>query len=87
MDRKWLAEISYEVRLIKDNKLLAKETISGDAQRYKLISQGDVEKVLGGIFTALINKLDFQKLLQRAELSSQSFLISPPSHINTKRDQ
>jgi len=68
VDRKWVAQISYEARLIKDNKLLARETISGDAERYKLISQGDVEKVLGEIFTSLVNKLDFQKLLQQAEL-------------------
>jgi hypothetical protein len=69
VDRKWMAQISYEARLIKDNKLLARETISGDAERYKLISQGDVEKVLGEIFTSLVNKLDFQKLLQGAEYS------------------
>lgn len=68
VDRKWVAQISYEARLIKDNKLLARETISGDAERYKLLSQGDVEKVLGEIFTALVNKLDFQKLFQQAEL-------------------
>jgi hypothetical protein len=69
VDRKWMAQISYEARLIKDNKLLARETISGDAERYKLISQGDVEKVLGAIFTSVVNKLDFQKLLQGAEYS------------------
>jgi len=68
VDRKWVAQISYEARLIKDNKLLARETISGDAERYKLLSQGDVEKVLGEIFTSLVNKPDFQKLFQQAEL-------------------
>ncbi|MEA1949122.1 MAG: hypothetical protein U9N83_17700 [Thermodesulfobacteriota bacterium] len=68
VDRKWVAQISYEARLIKDNKLLARETISGDAERYKLLSQGDVEKVLGEIFTSMVNKLDFQKLFQQAEL-------------------
>ena len=68
VDRKWVAQISYEARLIKDNKLLARETISGDAERYKLLFQDDVEKVLGEIFTALVNKLDFHKLFQQAEL-------------------
>ncbi|RLC26662.1 MAG: hypothetical protein DRH56_04170 [Deltaproteobacteria bacterium] len=68
VDRKWVAQISYETRLIKDNKLLARETISSDAERYKLLSQGDVEKVLGKIFTSLVNKLDFYKLFQQAEL-------------------
>ena len=67
-DRKWVAEISYEARLIKENRLLARETISGSAKRYKLLSQGDVEKVLGEIFTDMVNNLDCRKLFQEAEL-------------------
>jgi uncharacterized lipoprotein YajG len=67
-DRKWVAEISYEARFIKENRLLARETISGSAKRYKLLSQGDVEKVLGEIFTDMVNNLDFRKLFQQAEL-------------------
>ncbi|OEU64670.1 MAG: hypothetical protein BA867_10625 [Desulfobacterales bacterium S5133MH16] len=67
-DRKWVAEISYEARLIQENRLLARETISGSAKRYKLLSQGDVEKVLGEIFTDMVNNLDFRKLFQEAEL-------------------
>lgn len=68
VDRKWVAEISYEVRLIKDNKLLARETISGNAERLKMLSQSDAEKVLGEIFTDVVNKVDFRKLLQQADL-------------------
>jgi len=68
VDRKWAAEISYEARLIKDNKLLATETISGNAERFKILSQSDAEKVLGEIFTDVVNKLDFRKLFQKAEL-------------------
>ena len=66
--RKWVAEISYEVRLIKDNKLLARETISGNAERLKMLSQSDAEKVLGEIFTDVVNKVDFRKLFQQADL-------------------
>ena len=68
VDRKWVAEISYEARLIKDNKLLATETINGNAERFKILSQSDAEKVLGEIFTDVVNKLDFRKLFQKAEL-------------------
>jgi uncharacterized lipoprotein YajG len=67
-DGKWIAEISYEARLIKENRLLARETISANAKRYKWRSQGDVEKVLGEIFTDLVNDLDFVKLFQQANL-------------------
>ncbi len=68
VDRKWVAEISCEVRLIKDNKLLARETISGNAERLKMLSQSDAEKVLGEIFTDVVNKVDFRKLFQQADL-------------------
>jgi hypothetical protein len=66
-DRKWIAEIGYEARLIKENRILARETISGNAKRYKWLSQQDVEKVLEEIFTDMINSLDMHKLFQRAE--------------------
>jgi hypothetical protein len=68
VDRKWVAEIIYEACLTKDNKLLAKETISGKAERIKVFRQADAEKVLGDIFTSIVNNLDIHKLLQRAEL-------------------
>jgi hypothetical protein len=66
VDRKWVAEISYEARLIKDNILIAKESINGKAERTKVFRQKDAEKVLGDIFTAVINKLDVHKLLEQA---------------------
>ena len=68
VDRKWVAKISYEARLTKDNKLLAKETISGKAERIKIFRQGDAEKVLGEIFTDIVNNLDISKIFKRVEL-------------------
>jgi hypothetical protein len=65
-DGKWIVDISYEVRLIKENRLLARETISASAKRYKWRSQDDVEKVLGEIFTDVVNNLDFVKLFKQA---------------------
>ena len=66
-DGKWIADISYEARLTKENRLLARETISANAKRYKWYSQGDVEKVLGEVFTDVVNDIDFVKLFQQAE--------------------
>jgi hypothetical protein len=68
VDGKWVAQISYEARLMKENQLLAREIISANAKRYKWLSQGDVEKVLGEIFTDLVNNLNLDKLFQQAEL-------------------
>ncbi len=67
VDRKWVAEISYEARLIKDDILMAKESINGKAERTKVFRQKDAEKVLSDIFTAVINKLDVNKLVKKAK--------------------
>lgn len=66
VDRKWIAAISYEARLLKDGQLLFTKTISGDAERVKVIGLGDAEKVLGEIFTEIVNQLDIHKLLEQA---------------------
>lgn len=66
VDRNWVACITYDARLLKDNKLLLTETISGDAERVKVLGHGDAEKVLGEIFTEIVNQLDIRKLLDHA---------------------
>jgi hypothetical protein len=66
VDRNWVADIAYDARLLKDNTLLRTETISGDAQRVKVLGRGDAEKVLGEIFTDIVNQLDIRKLLDHA---------------------
>ncbi len=64
VDRKWVAGIRYEARLLKGDLLLVTKTISGDAERVKVIGQGDAEKVLGEIFTEIVNQLNLGKLLE-----------------------
>lgn len=66
VDRKWVAVIRYEARLLKGDLLLVTKTISGDAERLKVIGQRDAEKVLGEIFTEIVNQLNLRKLLDRA---------------------
>ncbi len=63
VDRSWVANITYDARLLKDNKLLYTVTNSGDAERVKLLGLGGAEKVLGEIFTDIVNQLDIRKLL------------------------
>jgi len=66
VDRKWVVRIKYETNLIKDGKILARQIISGEAERVRLIGSGDAEKVLGEIFTDMVNKLDLPKLFRDA---------------------
>ena len=66
VDRKWVASIVYEARFLKEDQLLAAQTISGDAERIKAFGQGDAEKALGEIFSDSINRLNVRKLLEQA---------------------
>jgi hypothetical protein len=68
VDRKWIAAIRYDARLLKGDLLLVTKTISGDAERLKVIGQGDAEKVLGELFTEIVNRLNLGKLLDLATL-------------------
>ena len=66
--RKWLADISYDARLVRDGRTLATQSVSGNAERIKLMGQRDAEKVLGEIFTDSLNKFDIGKLFKEADL-------------------
>ncbi len=67
-DQKWLAEISYEASLTQDTQLVAREVVSGSAERLKLMGSGGAEKVIGEIFTEMINRLNIERLFQQAKL-------------------
>jgi hypothetical protein len=64
--RNWIADISYETKLTRDNKNIAREKVSGKAERYKVMGKGAGEKLIGEIFSESINQLDIEKLFKNA---------------------
>jgi len=66
--QKWLADVSYEASLSQDTHLVAREVVTGSAERMKLMGSGGAEKVIGDIFTDMINRLNIERLFQQAEL-------------------
>lgn len=66
--QKWMADISYEVSLSRDNELIAREAVTGSAERLKVIGSGGAEKVIGEIFTDMVNRLNVERLFQQANL-------------------
>ena len=66
--RNWIFKMSYEARLISEGKVRSRENVSGEGERYDFSGRDAAEKVLGEIFTDCINRLDINKLLQRAGL-------------------
>lgn len=66
--RKWMADIRYEANLTRDGRLVAREVVSGSAERMKIVGSGGAEKVISEIFSEMINRLDVERLFQQAKL-------------------
>lgn len=66
--QKWFAEVSYEASLTQDAHLIAREVVSGSAERVKIMGSGGAEKVIGEIFTEMINRLNIERLFAQAKL-------------------
>lgn len=66
--QKWLADVSYEASLTKDSLPIAREVVSGSAERVKIMGSGGAEKVIGEIFTEMINRLNIERLFAQAKL-------------------
>lgn len=64
----WIVRMSYEANLSMDNQLVARELVSGSAERVKIIGRKGADTTLSEIFTDIINKLDIIKLFRQAEL-------------------
>jgi hypothetical protein len=66
VDRKWITNMTYQANLIKDGKVRAIETVSGAAERLKVMGKSEAEKTLGEIVSDMVNKLDLIRLFQQA---------------------
>ena len=64
----WLSEITYRTQLSRDSRKIARETVSGQAERAKILGVGGGTKLTGELFTDVINKLDVHRLFKNAGL-------------------
>jgi len=64
----WLSEITYKTQLSRDSSKIARETVSGQAERAKIMGKGGGQKLTGELFTDVINKLDVKRLFKNAGL-------------------
>ena len=68
VQRDWVVAMDYETKLMKDGEFLASQKISGQAERLKVLGRRDADKVMGEIFTDVVNRLDVARLFQQAGL-------------------
>lgn len=64
---KWLVSMNYQADLTKDGAVRATEAISGSAERLRVMTKSDAEKVLSELLTDMANKLDLIRLFQQAQ--------------------
>lgn len=65
-NRKWIIKMNYQANLIKQNRVVAGETITGSAERLRVISGKNAEMVIGALVTDVVNRLNLNDLLQAA---------------------
>ena len=64
--RQYRAKLTYTASLAHPAGKTVTKTISGSAERIKLTGKRDMEKLLGEIFTDMLNRLDLPGLLKEA---------------------
>jgi hypothetical protein len=67
--RTWKVSMAYEARLIRNGKLLAKQMISAEGERLKLLGRTQADELISEIFTDTLNKLNLDQLFQQAGLN------------------
>lgn len=63
-NRKWIITMNYQANLIKENKVATGETITGSAERLRVVGSKDAEIIVGELVTEVANKLNLNELLQ-----------------------
>lgn len=67
-DRTWVARMAYELQVLREGRLLARQAFSGEAERVKIVGLKQADQVMGELFTDLVNRPDLAELFQEAGL-------------------
>ena len=64
VERKWVVQITYQANLLKQNRFAGGQTISGNAERLRVVGSKDAEKVIGELISDAVNRLNLNELFQ-----------------------
>ena len=62
--RKWVVQITYQANLLKDNRFVNGQTITGNAERLRVVGSKDAELVIGELITDAVNRLSLDELFR-----------------------
>lgn len=64
----WKVTMEYEARLVKGGKVLAKQFVQGQAERFKLLGRRELDKAVSEIYSDAVNRLDLERLYKLANI-------------------
>jgi hypothetical protein len=62
--RKWVINMTYQANLVRQNRFVAGETVTGSAERMRVVGSKDAEMVVGELITDVVNRLDLSALFK-----------------------
>ena len=64
VERKWIIDMTYQANLLKHDRFVAGETVSGSAERLRVAGNKDAEKLIGELITDVVNRLNLKALFK-----------------------
>ncbi|MDX1707705.1 MAG: hypothetical protein R3274_03825 [Desulfobacterales bacterium] len=64
--RKWVVQMTYQANLVKDNRFVNGQTITGNAERLRVVGSKDAELVIGELMSDAVNRLRLDALFRSA---------------------
>ena len=63
-NRNWVIQMNYQANLIKQGRVVGGETITGSAERLRVISGKNAEKIIGELVSDVVNRLNLNDFLK-----------------------
>ncbi|MBW2432861.1 MAG: hypothetical protein JRF36_04615 [Deltaproteobacteria bacterium] len=60
--RKWVVQVTYQANLLEEDRFKGGQTISGNAERLRVVGSKDAEMVIGELLTDAVNRLNLDEL-------------------------
>jgi hypothetical protein len=63
-NRNWVIQMNYQANLIKQGRVVGGEAITGSAERLRVISGKNAEKIIGELVSDVVNRLNLNDFLK-----------------------
>ena len=64
VERKWVIHMTYQANLVRQNRFITGETITGSAERLRVVGSKDAEMIVGELITDVVNRLNLRELFK-----------------------